>query len=378
MLIHPLFFKKNEVKGCCNDARVVVQMLHRKGFEDQNIKLLIDDDPAYKHPSHSNVRRAVKWLTSRRKPGDVVFMHFSGHGTQIPVDRPDPNEPDDLDEALVLDDIYLLTDNELRRHFDRLPDGALCTVVADCCHAGTMLDGDEVVIEGAKEDDGDVEVPPEGRALVAALGGKSAIEISRNRSLPIETICQMFAQKTGTEVKPTMSGINGAMAQIFGAAAGHLFNFAAAALEGKDPKGAGGLVGLASEVLSGIATAAGGASASGESQGDDQADGNSGDVGEFLTSLFLGGGSSSRKSESPALISGCHAHETSADVRVGDEKAFGALTKVLTDILQGNENVSHYDLVLKIRATLAHGGFKQNPCLEASEKRAHEAFICES
>ena len=35
-------------------------------------------------------------------PGDVLFIHYSGHGTQVPVTDDDPNEEEDdgMDEAI--------------------------------------------------------------------------------------------------------------------------------------------------------------------------------------------------------------------------------------------------------------------------------------
>ncbi|MBI2823849.1 MAG: caspase family protein [Planctomycetia bacterium] len=44
----------------------------------------------------------TRWLPSVTKPGDTVFIYFSGHGTQVPDDNGD--EADGLDEVLVTHD----------------------------------------------------------------------------------------------------------------------------------------------------------------------------------------------------------------------------------------------------------------------------------
>lgn len=75
------------VKGCCNDARMVKKILQSKGFEDSNIQMIIDDDRSYPDPSGTNVKKALYWLCSERTPEDVVFLHFSGHGTQVRIKR---------------------------------------------------------------------------------------------------------------------------------------------------------------------------------------------------------------------------------------------------------------------------------------------------
>lgn len=70
-------------KGCCNDARMVKKILDSKGFADEDVKLIIDDDRAFPDPNATNVKKALQWLCSNRTSDDVIFFHFSGHGTQV-------------------------------------------------------------------------------------------------------------------------------------------------------------------------------------------------------------------------------------------------------------------------------------------------------
>ena len=84
-----------------------------------------------------------------------------------------------------------------------------------------MLDGEQVAIKGAK-DEYSQEPTQESSSLLNILGGSRSYDISVNRSLPINTICQVLGNKLGVEVPPNSSGVNGALARIFGGNAGKL------------------------------------------------------------------------------------------------------------------------------------------------------------
>lgn len=76
------------------------------------------------------------------------------------------------------------------------------------------------------------------------------------------------------------------------------------------------------------------------------------------------------------LVTGCQAHETSADVRPPGGEPFGALTKTLSDVYFQNQNITNYDLVSQVRKDMSRARFTQNPCLECSEDKANQVFIC--
>ena len=85
-----------------------------------------------------DVQAALDQLVSNTQPGDTLFFHFSGHGTQVPSD--DPSETDGLDEAIVPTDMNIIVDDDLRVILCKVPLGSHLTMLADCCHSGTMLD----------------------------------------------------------------------------------------------------------------------------------------------------------------------------------------------------------------------------------------------
>lgn len=262
-------------------------MLHRKGFEDDDIKLLVDDDDDCESPNHINVKNALTWLCTEREDGDIIFMHFSGHGTQVPADD-DDNEVDNLDEAIVLEELFLMADDDLKQFFSQLPDAAICTVITDCCHSGTMLDGTEVAIEGSKDEESDAP-HEESSSLLETLGGSRGIECSTDRSLPLATICSSLSEKLGTDVQPSASGVNGAMAQIFGGTAGKfMLKFAMSQLSKQDSSGSAGMMGMVSGLMGGSAPAP----SSGGNPLSSLMGGGGGGAAASMLSSVMGGGSS--------------------------------------------------------------------------------------
>lgn len=349
----------------------------------------------------------------------------------------DDVESDHLDEAIVLEEMFLMADDDLKQYFAMLPSGVHATVVTDCCHSGTMLDGTEVQIEGAK-DEYSAEAHAESDALLETLGGSRGVDVSASRFLPLDIVCNVMSQKTGSDIPPTSSGINGAMAQLFGGTAGKfMLKFAMSQLMkqqgGDDGRGGSdmvnmltGLMGMAGpgetdsnrypdkglgSLVSGLLGGGGGGSGgSGSGLGglvssflgggnDDEdypssqpAANPSSALGSMMSNLGLQGSSDYNPGEAPpynphhkpisedvcVLITGCQAHETSADVRPPNGEAYGALTKALTDVEREHPNISHYELVTRVRQVLTEGNFQQNPCLESTETRAHDVFICEN
>jgi len=132
------------------DAELLAEVLHRQHFMPENIVLLIDSQATY-----SGILNAINELTRVAKPGDMVFVHFSGHGQQILDDNGD--EIDGYDEALIPYDAGMyyipgiyegenhLRDDLLGQLLDTLrntlgPRGSLL-VSLDACHSGTATRG---------------------------------------------------------------------------------------------------------------------------------------------------------------------------------------------------------------------------------------------
>lgn len=100
---------KAELKGCVNDVkRMYACLVDRYGFPEENITVLIDTDDRYTQPTGRNIRRALGNLVRSAEPDDVLFVHYSGHGTRLPAET---GEDDDTgyDECIVPSDMNLIT-----------------------------------------------------------------------------------------------------------------------------------------------------------------------------------------------------------------------------------------------------------------------------
>lgn len=134
------------LEGCLNDATSVRDTLVKDfGFEPReghNYLFLTEEQPRRFHPTRDNILKGVNWLVQGAQAGDVLWMHFSGHGVQ--VKDLDGDESDGMDEAIAPLDYGkagMITDDELKLALvDPLPAGVVLYAVFDCCHSGTILD----------------------------------------------------------------------------------------------------------------------------------------------------------------------------------------------------------------------------------------------
>ncbi|KAE9584987.1 putative Caspase-like domain-containing protein [Lupinus albus] len=99
---------KAELKGCINDVwRMYNCLINRYNFSQEDITVLIDTDPSYTQPTGKNIRLALSRLIRFAKSGDVLFVHYSGHGTRLPAETEDDDTG--YDECIVPTDMNLIT-----------------------------------------------------------------------------------------------------------------------------------------------------------------------------------------------------------------------------------------------------------------------------
>jgi hypothetical protein len=87
---YPATKRFGNLKGCVTDVELQQELLiHRFGFNPNDILKLTSDETPDKQPTRQNILTAFeKHLIEPAKPGDVVVFHFSGHGSRLP--EPDP------------------------------------------------------------------------------------------------------------------------------------------------------------------------------------------------------------------------------------------------------------------------------------------------
>jgi hypothetical protein len=126
----------NQLQGCIYDVIEMKSLLiDAYGFNPSNIITLRDDDPA-NSPTRARILQEIQALLA--SPGQI-FLHYSGHGTQVTDTTAD--ESDRLDECIVPCDYVnsgYITDDEINRLTKGLKGKGLA--IFDCCRSGTIMD----------------------------------------------------------------------------------------------------------------------------------------------------------------------------------------------------------------------------------------------
>lgn len=137
------------------DVAYVEEMLGAAGFKPDDILKLVN-----RQATKAAIGKAFDKLADASENGDIIYVHFSGHGQQMKDVHND--EYDGLDECWIPYDAYRrpcekdrgekhLTDDEVNRYLnvvrDKVGDAGKILVVIDACHSGdaTRGNGDEVV-----------------------------------------------------------------------------------------------------------------------------------------------------------------------------------------------------------------------------------------
>jgi hypothetical protein len=125
--------------GCIEDIKNVQNMLmDAYGYAAQNITVLRDDD-GNKMPTKANILLALQSIIAASRASDEIWLHYSGHGTQVRDTNGD--EADRLDEAIVPVDYLtagMISDDDLFNLVRSIRCRAF--LVFDSCHSGSVCD----------------------------------------------------------------------------------------------------------------------------------------------------------------------------------------------------------------------------------------------
>lgn len=132
-----------------NDVPLIKSPLLMQGFLEEDITVLADEGA-----TKAKIITALESLKTKIKPGDIVMIHYSGHGQQIFDDNSD--EADGLDEALIPYDAWAkynakykgenhIRDDELNTFTTSIRNNLGKTgqllVILDSCHSGSTTRG---------------------------------------------------------------------------------------------------------------------------------------------------------------------------------------------------------------------------------------------
>jgi Caspase domain/Domain of unknown function (DUF4384) len=123
------------LRGSVNDVEFLREVLTtRFGFQSKDVETLLDQQA-----TRAGILAALDRLAARSAEGDLVYIHFSGHGSQIKDQNGD--EEDGMDETIVPQDgrtpgIPDITDDEIGEKLKAIHAKSVI-VVLDSCHSGT-------------------------------------------------------------------------------------------------------------------------------------------------------------------------------------------------------------------------------------------------
>jgi hypothetical protein len=134
--------QQGQLSGCHNDVKNIIKFLTKvHGFNETEMLILMDDGQHHS-PTKKNIEDAFTRITQYSQAGDVVFVHYSGHGGR--VRDLDGDEDDGFDETLIPVDFkragQIIDDDILKILVKPMRQGVTVTVLMDCCHSGTVLD----------------------------------------------------------------------------------------------------------------------------------------------------------------------------------------------------------------------------------------------
>ena len=190
-----------------NDVQLISPLLAKQGF----IIIALTDNSA----THKGIENGFKKLENSIHSGDIVYIHFSGHGQAVEDENGD--EEDEWDEAFIpydaqhryKKDVYQgenhLLDDELNRYLNsirkKLGERGIVYVVMDACHAGSSYRGEEdedsVYVRGT-----DVGFSKNGKTYAPRIDKRGNIRISSEKSMaPMYMLEACRAYEVNTEIK---------------------------------------------------------------------------------------------------------------------------------------------------------------------------------
>lgn len=135
------YIAERDLRGCVNDVERFKSVLIGKfGFTETNVATLRNAQA-----TRAGIIAAFEDLIQRTQGGDVVLVHYSGHGSRVQDVSSD--EDDGWDETIVPHDsrqagIFDLSDDEINALMARLTSKTPnVTIVLDSCHSGSATRG---------------------------------------------------------------------------------------------------------------------------------------------------------------------------------------------------------------------------------------------
>ena len=131
------------LKGSLNDVEIISYVLSKRyGFKEKDI-ISLKNEAA----TREGIIEAFETIEAKAKSADVVYIHYSGHGSQV-KDLNGDEVDDDKDETLVPYDgrtpnIPDITDDKLNELLGRIKAHRVIVSI-DACHSGSATRGETI------------------------------------------------------------------------------------------------------------------------------------------------------------------------------------------------------------------------------------------
>ncbi len=150
-----------DLRGCVNDVELMKNILIGKfDVPAENVEVLKDTEA-----THQKIVDTIRsHLIDKAQPGDIVILHYSGHGSQMRDASGD--EIDEYDETLVPHDsrtegVFDITDDQVNGLLKQLTAKTKnVTFIFDSCHSGAAIRAGNAVRE-IQPDDRPPPLPPD-------------------------------------------------------------------------------------------------------------------------------------------------------------------------------------------------------------------------
>lgn len=124
-----------ELSGCIADVERMKTFLESKGFNNFDMMTDLTDIK----PTRINIMNKIVNFINNSADGDLLFIHFSGHGSYTYDTNND--EIDENDELIITSDLSYVVDDELKSIINQFCKKNISIIgVFDSCHSGTMMD----------------------------------------------------------------------------------------------------------------------------------------------------------------------------------------------------------------------------------------------
>ncbi|OJJ69546.1 hypothetical protein ASPBRDRAFT_45887 [Aspergillus brasiliensis CBS 101740] len=160
LLIGVDFYETRSLQGCVNDVRIMKHYIEAN-VTDATIATLTASSPKLSNsqrpiedpgewPTLSNILNCLEAIISASRPGDLVYIHYSGHGARLKTPTClDYGHKNTGDVALIVLGESAIGNAEfqgfaLANYLKRMvTKGLLVTLVLDCCFSGHVYRQDE-------------------------------------------------------------------------------------------------------------------------------------------------------------------------------------------------------------------------------------------